>query len=59
MEYQGLECLLVNKKELKSAENRTHIAYMMFEFYGFDTDVFAFFLIFFLDNRLPYENFGF
>ena len=47
MEYQGFEALLVYLKELRIAENRRHRVCMMSEFFGFDTDVFAFFLIFF------------
>ena len=45
-------------KELRSAENRTTRTSLISEFSGFDTVVFAFFLIFFIDSRLPYENFG-
>ena len=35
-------CLRVYMKELRSAENRTHRVCMSSEFFGFNTDVFAF-----------------
>ena len=51
-------CLLVYMKELRSAENRTQSMHDVWIFWIWYRCV-CIFLIFFLDSRLPYENFGF
>ena len=48
-------CILVNMKELKSAENRTQSMHDVRIFWVWYRCV-CIFLIFFLDSRLPYEN---
>ena len=57
VEYQGLKLSKSIYERIEKCRNRTYRVCMSFEFSGFDTVVFAFFLIFFIDSRLQYENF--